>query len=144
MEDYEITYVAAGRDIIRFSDTNVGKGNPVIIADPDYDLGFDDKVQVAKAMGIGETRGPAPLSRDAKDLRFTRLPDTKQEASAIEKVLRETYKTDVINYQDKRALEDVLLSVKEARILHIATHGYFLKDEHVKMPDTIGFYFPGV
>jgi hypothetical protein len=50
-------------------------------------------------MGIIETRGAAPLSRDAKDMRFKRLPDTKQEANAIERILKEKYKANVRNYQ---------------------------------------------
>jgi len=132
MEDYNITYIAAGRDIIRFEDTNVAKGEPVIMADPDYDMGLQEKTQVAEAMGVVETRGPAPISRDGKDLRFKRLPDTKQEADAIEKVLKQTHKINVKNYQDKKALEEVLFNARDPRILHLATHGYFLKDEEVK------------
>jgi CHAT domain-containing protein/Tfp pilus assembly protein PilF len=139
MEEYNITYIAAGRDIMRFMDETVAEGGPLIMADPDYDMGLTEKTEVAKSLGIIETRGPAPLSKDAKDLRFKRLPDTKKEANAIEKTLKESYKIDVRNYQDKRALEEVLLTVKEPKILHLATHGYFLKDEEVKHHQTLGF-----
>jgi CHAT domain-containing protein len=141
MEDYTITYIAAGRDIMRFADTNVAKGGPLIIADPDYDMGLEEKTQVAKALGVIETRGPAPLSRDAKDLRFRRLPDTKQEADVIEKLLEENQKMNVKNYQDKKALEEVLLTAKAPRVLHLATHGYFLKDEEVKHQPRMGLMF---
>ena len=79
------------------------------------------------------------VSRDATGLRFERLPDTKIEANAIEKVLRESQKTNVRNYQDKKALEEMLLSVKEPRILHLSTHGYFLKDEEIKSQLRMGF-----
>jgi CHAT domain-containing protein len=72
-------------------------------------------------------------------LRFERLPDTKIEADAIEKVLKEGQEANVRNYQDKNALEEVLLSVKEPKILHLATHGYFLKDEEVKSQLWMGF-----
>jgi len=140
MEDYNITYIAAGRDIIRFMDATVAKGEPVIMADPDYDMGLQEKVKVARDMGIIETRGAAPLSRDAKDMRFKRLPDTKQEANAIEGILKEKYKANVRNYQDKKALEEVLFKAKEPRVLHLATHGYFLRDEEVKtQPQIMGF-----
>jgi CHAT domain-containing protein len=143
MEDYNITYIAAGRDIIRFADTNVAKGEPLIIADPDYDMGLQEKTRVAKTMGIIETRGPSPLTRDAKDLRFKRLPDTKQEANSIEKVVREIYRTGVRNYQDRNALEEILFTAKSPRILHLATHGYFLKDEETKkQPQMMGFISP--
>ncbi len=141
MEDYTITYIAAGRDIMRFMDDMVAKGESLIMADPDYDMGLEEKTQVAAAMGVIETRGPAPLSRDAKDLRFRRLPDTKQEADAIEKLLREGQKINVRSYQDKQALEEVLMTVKQPKILHLATHGYFLKDEEVKHQPNLGLMF---
>jgi CHAT domain-containing protein/Tfp pilus assembly protein PilF len=140
MEDYSITYIAAGRDIMRFADTNVAKGEPVIMADPDYDMGLQEKTQTAKAMGVIETRGPAPLSRDARDMRFKRLPDTKKEANAVEKILRKSQNINVQNYQKKRALEEILLTANNPRFLHLATHGYFLKDEEVKKePQMMGF-----
>jgi CHAT domain-containing protein len=126
---------------MRFADTNVAKGEPLIMADPDYDLGLQEKIQVAEALGVNETRGPAPLSRDAKDMRFKRLPDTKQEADAIEKCLRESQRINVRNYQGKKALEEVLLTVKSPRILHLATHGYFLKEEEIKPKPELGFMF---
>jgi CHAT domain-containing protein len=138
VQEYDITYIAAGRDIMRFTDETQAKGEAIIMADPDYDMGLTEKTEVAKSLGIIETRGPAPLSKDAKDLRFKRLPDTKKEADAIEKVLRESYKADVRNYQDKKALEEVLMTVKEPRVLHLATHGYFLKDEEVKHQQILG------
>ena len=141
MEDYTITYVGAGRDIMRFMDETVAKGDGFIMADPDYDLGLQEKAQVAKAMGVIETRGPSPTTRDAKDLRFKRLPDTKKEADVIEKCLREGQKMNVRNYQDKKALEEVLFTTKNPRILHLATHGYFLKDEEVKHQPQLGFLF---
>ncbi len=140
-EKYSITYVAAGRDIMRFMDETVAKGEPVIMADPDYDMGLQEKTQTAKAMGFIETRGPAPITRDAKDLRFKRLPDTKQEAEAIENCLKKDQKTNVKNYQDKNAFEEVLFTSKNPRILHLATHGYFLKDEEVKHRPQSGFMF---
>jgi len=132
MEDHLITYVATGRDIMRFMDTVAAKGDALIMADPDYDMGLEEKERVAKAMEMVETRKAGAVSRDAAGLRFDRLPDTKIEADAIEKILRGNQGTNVRNYQDKKALEEVLLSAKEPRILHLSTHGYFLRDEEIK------------
>jgi CHAT domain-containing protein len=41
----------------------------------------------------------------------------------------------VRNLQYKEALDAVLFNAKQPRILHLATHGYFLNDEEAKSPD---------
>ena len=56
MEDHLITYIAAGRDIMRFMDTTKAKGEALIMADPDYDMGLQEKESVASAMGVVEAR----------------------------------------------------------------------------------------
>ena len=120
-------------------DTAIAKGEALIMADPDYDMGLEEREKVAKAMGVAESRMVGSISRDATGFRFERLPDTKIEADAIEKVLMKSQKVNVRNYQDKKALEEVLLSVKEPKILHLSTHGYFLKDQDVRHQQKIGF-----
>ncbi|MBA4348538.1 MAG: kinesin [Thermodesulfovibrio sp.] len=129
IENHTINYIAAGRDIIRFTDTNTAKGDALIIADPDYDMGLTERTQVAQAINTTQTlRGS--VSRDASTLSFERLPDTKLEADAIEKVLKKKFK--VKNYQNKKAIEEVMFSTETPKILHLATHGYFLNDEELK------------
>lgn len=133
MEDYFIHYISAGRDIMRFKDTSQTIREAVIIADPDYDMGLEEKETKIKELKLAglELRG-GMVSRDAVGLRFDRLPDTKGEADEIEKILEKQFKIKVQNYQDKEALEEVLFSVKSPMILHLSTHGYFLKDEEAK------------
>jgi len=129
IEKHTINYIAAGRDIIRFTDTNIAKGDALIIADPDYDMGLTERTQVAQAINTTQTlRGS--VSRDASNLSFERLPDTKQEADAIEKVLKKKF--NVKNYQNRKAIEEVMFSTETPKILHLATHGYFLNDEELK------------
>ncbi len=134
MEDHIISYVGAGRDIVRFTDTNVAKGEALIMADPDYNMGLKEKEKITSEIRIAKTiRGT--VSRDVSGLSFTRLPDTKQEADSIEKILKQKYKFTTRNYQDRKALEEILFSGEPPRVLHLATHGYFLKDEEVKPDD---------
>jgi CHAT domain-containing protein len=140
MEDFVINYVTAGRDIVRFTDTTVARGDAIIIANPDYDMEVKVKDKVAGEMGVTKTiRGN--VSRDAKGLKFIRLPDTKLEADNIEVILRRKYGEPIKNYQDIKALEEILFSVESPRILHLATHGYFLKDEEAKELLSQGFDF---
>ncbi|HAK89120.1 MAG TPA: hypothetical protein DCP24_08695, partial [Nitrospiraceae bacterium] len=131
MEEYTISYISAGRDIIRFTDTNIAKGDALIIADPDYDMGLMERDKMTKEMKVAKTiRGG--LSKDVLNISFDRLPDTKQEADAIEKVLTHKKKIKVKNYQNTKAIEEVIFSAETPKILHLATHGYFLNDEELK------------
>jgi CHAT domain-containing protein len=131
MEDFVINYIAAGRDIVRFTDTTASKGGALIIGDPDYDMEGKLKDKVAQELMVAKViRGD--VSRDAKGLNFMRLPDTKLEADNIERILRSRLSEPLRNYQDKRALEEILFAVESPKVLHLATHGYFLKDEEAK------------
>jgi CHAT domain-containing protein/tetratricopeptide (TPR) repeat protein len=131
-EDCFVTYVGAGRDIVKFTDRTVAKGDALIMADPDYNIGLQEKQKLARQMGITETRIRGVISRDAVQMSFDRLPETKPEADAIEVILKKKLSLNVGNYQDKLALEEVLFNVRNPRILHLSTHGYFLNAEEVK------------
>jgi len=78
------------------------------------------------------------ISRDARGMHFDRLPDTKQEADAIEKILRNTFGQKVSNHQNRKALEYILFGMSSPRIIHLATHGYFLTEEETKQSENMG------
>ena len=90
-----------------------------------------ERDKMTKEMKVAKTiRGG--LSKDVLNISFDRLPDTKQEADAIEKVLKNKKKLKVKNYQGKNAIEEMIFSAETPKILHLATHGYFLNDEELK------------
>ena len=128
VEEHSIQYIAAGRDIVRFKDTAKAQGKALILADPDYDLGEQKRVEVAKLLGVPQLEIRGAPSRDAKTLSFTRLPDTRKEAEAIRKTLKPG---NVTCREDKEALQEVLFATQYPRVLHIATHGYFLPDQKI-------------
>jgi CHAT domain-containing protein len=68
-------------------------------------------------------------------MHFDRLPDTREEADTIEKILHGRFGQKVFNEQDKRALELVLFRASSPKVLHLATHGYFLAEEEAKQSE---------
>jgi len=128
IEGLLISYVGAGRDMVKFARPSLTGGSSLIIADPDYDLGQKEVEKAKASAGVKPAPVRSHVSRDARGMHFDRLPDTKEEADAIEKILAGTFRQKVLNEQDKKALEHILFCTRSPRVLHLATHGYFLTE----------------
>ena len=125
---YQISYVAAGRDILRFERKESASARPaeaVILADPNYDLGL-------KSTDPGLVELTASPARGAFLTSFSRLPDTRLEADAIENILTQRMRITVRDFQGEKAVESALRAVDSPKILHLATHGYFFGKDDAK------------
>lgn len=116
---YQISYVSAGRDVLRFgARTTAAVSPPLVIADPDFDLAgeaTDVDTRPPPTVGVsGEIRRGSPL--------FKRLSGTRREGERVGALLR------VDALMDRRALKAHLKSARSPCILHLATHGFFLAD----------------
>lgn len=121
IDDYQISYLSTGRDIVRFNAaTSDQPALPLVVADPDFDLS-DDTVPVWAATTTPRGRRSRDLNRDI--LRFERLPGTRVEGQRIANLL------GVQSLLDGAALEGTLKAFHSPRILHLATHGFFLPDQ---------------
>jgi len=134
IDDYQISYVACGRDVLRFGHrSDRPPAEPLVVADPDFDLA-SSSAQPSPASPTAQEGAdglgvPAPAAaRQSRDLdrerlRFDRLAGTHEEGEQIAAMLR------VTPWLDVAALEARLKAVRSPRILHLATHGFFLKDQ---------------
>jgi CHAT domain-containing protein len=114
LEKYTFTYLTSGRDLLRLSVQTKAQGGGVIFADPAFDAGGKP------AKGDG-TRGRR--SSDLSDLLWPALPGTAKEADGVEKEMKLT------EFRQDKATEAALKAVHGPRVLHLATHGFFLPDE---------------
>jgi CHAT domain-containing protein/tetratricopeptide (TPR) repeat protein len=132
IDSYRISYLSAGRDVLRFGVASLGElGAPLVAGDPDFDL-----VGVDGATAMDDNRVSVPVSRDLNrsGLRFRRLPGTRLEGERVASLL------GVRPWLDGAALEGRLKACLSPRILHIATHGFFLEDQ---AHDRTGTVAPG-
>lgn len=113
---FTISYVTSGRDLLRFAVNAKSRQGTTIIADPNFENAKSQKDQSAPPDG---RRGRT--ARALRSIRWTRLPGTADEAEAIASELRGA---TVLLGPD--ATESALKHVHGPRILHIATHGFFL------------------
>jgi CHAT domain-containing protein len=126
IESAQISYISAGRDIVRFEndETPYKTGMALILADPDYDLGLTkEEIKQSQSPEIE----PAASDSKAYELTyFTRLPHTVQEANTIQQIIADRMHFSVQNFQDTQAVEAVLNAAESPSIMHLATHGYFI------------------
>jgi CHAT domain-containing protein len=112
------TYLTSGRDLLRLSVKTKAQGGGVIFADPS----FDSTGKPAAAGDASGSRGRRSL--ELSSLTWPRLPGTAKEADAVAKTWRGL---KVLSGQD--ATEAAVKAVHGPKILHLATHGFFLPDE---------------
>jgi tetratricopeptide (TPR) repeat protein len=121
IDDYHLSYLGAGRDVMRFAGTvsTAAPREPIVVADPDFDLGC------AGARAGDATTAPGRHSRDfsRESMHFGRLPGTRLEGERIAAML------GVTPWVDASALEARVKSSPSPRILHLATHGFFLANQ---------------
>jgi CHAT domain-containing protein/tetratricopeptide (TPR) repeat protein len=111
LETLTFNYVSSGRDLMRApAAATAVRGAPVVVADPAFDTG-------------GAAAGPA-ATRSVLGNHFEPLPGTAAEAQAIKSLL-----ANAKVFTGDQATETALKGVVAPRVLHVATHGFFLEDQ---------------
>lgn len=130
IDDYLISYVGVGRDILRFgAPAATAPSDPVVIAAPDYDL--------ETAPGGPKTEPAAAEEKNRRGIsqphHFDRLPETGVEGDHIAKML------GVEPFEGASATKRLIEEAHSPRILHIATHGIFSPDRPRKAGSSDGW-----
>ena len=135
IDDYQISYLSCGRDVLRFG--AAATGQPAAAAGRrrprlrprdgrqpqtgSADLGRQPATPTPTSAAAPREPGPRPARRRHH---FHRLPGTRAEGERIAALL------GVPPWLDAAALEGRLKAAcRSPRILHLATHGFFLADQ---------------
>ena len=133
IEEKEIRYIPSGKELVRlykYSKDKVNKKQSAIIfANPNFNTKITSvsKEQIA----ITPNTNRSGIIKSLFRMHFSPLPGTKKEAKAIKAALK---KYTISEYQKEKASESNLMKVKEPKILHIATHGFFINDNTIPNP----------
>lgn len=123
LESYSFVYLTSGRDLLRMQVPRESKNKPLVIADPLF--GEPASGPPARTTFNGR-RQSVTSGRDLSEVYFAPLGGTAQEARAIQTLFPEA---SVLS--GAKATESGLKQVAAPRILHIATHGFFLGDTEI-------------
>jgi tetratricopeptide (TPR) repeat protein len=129
VEQYQISYLSSGRDLLKFDVNEPSQQPAVVLADPDY-----EQASGPPPPGLGEglgVRASQQRSSELSQLQVGPLPGTAAEAEAIRPLL-----PNAQILTEDRGHRKCPQAGAGSRILHIATHGFFL--ENVRCPTQNG------
>ena len=127
VETYSLTYLTSGRDLLRLQVSAESREPPLVIADPL----FGTAGPAAGGAPGGSAGSEGRRSGDMGGMQFIRLPGTAEEAQALGATL-----PGARVLTRASATESAIKQVSGPRVLHVATHGFFLpgrlmRDEEV-------------
>jgi CHAT domain-containing protein/Tfp pilus assembly protein PilF len=123
VQRYRSTYLTSGRDLLRMQVPRESENGPLIVANPAFGeskAASGDRIPGAKT-GTGPRRS-VTSARDLSEVFFAPITGTAREAQAIRLLFK-----DATVLTGDRASESSLRQFAAPRLLHIATHGFFLQ-----------------
>jgi CHAT domain-containing protein len=121
IENYSFTYLTSGRDLLRLQVPREPKTRALIVADPTFGETTGLQTQVIQSTIAHPS---ATTTRDLSQVYFAPLTGTSLEANSIH-----TLFPDALLLDGPNATETAIKGTAAPRILHIATHGFFLQDK---------------
>jgi CHAT domain-containing protein len=129
LEKVQLRCLNSTRDLLRPPAAATAR-SAVLLGNPKFDL-----VAASTAPAPASTQSASSRSVDLTGAPLPPLPGTQAEVTAIDKLLRQSgWQTTL--YTGDRALKASIQSVRAPRVVHIATHGFFLADHPA--PDNSG------
>jgi CHAT domain-containing protein/Flp pilus assembly protein TadD len=129
VERYSISYLTGGRDLLRSPVRRPGGQEAVIVADPDYGARAGAVVAMNRDVGLPSGLPQFAGSRlNLDEIYFPPLKGTAGEARALKAILPQA-----TVFTRERATEAALKQLHSPSILHVATHGFFLRDQELEL-----------
>ncbi len=127
VENYSLTYLTSGRDLLRLQVQSESNAVAVAVANPLYNLVFPKGAKPLTDPSVAGNR----RSIDFTIQDYQPLSGTSEEASIIDRL----WPGSQLLIEEK-ATESALKQIQRPRLLHIATHGFFLPDQPTPSSNT--------
>ncbi len=131
VESYEFSYLTSGRDLLRLQvnqDSKQENGQAaMVVANPDFGEEAKDGKAQERLLKLTYRPGTKAATGEGAVLAgyyFPPLPGTAEEAQALKAIVG-----DATMLLQTQATEAALKRLNRPRILHIATHGFFLENQ---------------
>jgi CHAT domain-containing protein/Tfp pilus assembly protein PilF len=137
VERYSISYLTSGRDLLRLQVSRESKDGPLVVAGPDF--GRRSQVLASRSGKRGIEASEEEVKEESaratlEELYFPPLPYAAQEGEALRALL-----PGATLLTKRQATKAALSQTHSPRLLHIATHGFFLEDQEVALAGGRGY-----
>jgi CHAT domain-containing protein len=123
IERHAISYLTSGRDLLRMQVERASRSSAAIFADPIFGEPAAATVGPVPVRATTSARRSVTTGASRSSVYFAPLAATAEEALAIKGLF-----PDATLFTGERAQKAFLQRVQAPRILHIASHGFFLQD----------------
>jgi CHAT domain-containing protein/Tfp pilus assembly protein PilF len=129
IERYSISYLTSGRDLLRLELARDSRSGPLVVAAPEF--GKRGSVEAAHNDEASQEEPKKQVQEESarsafKEFYFTPLLHAAREGEALHALL-----PDATLLTKHQATKAALNQVRGPKLLHIATHGFFLKDQQL-------------
>lgn len=127
VERFSVTYLTTGRDLLRLQATRPNNNPPLLVANPLFDLSGNKLLVKAGKPALGtapDARRSITSGQKLSDFYFAPLTGSEREVRAIHALF-----PDAQMLTGAGATKTALEKAKAPKVLHIATHGFFLQDQ---------------
>lgn len=142
IERFRIAYLSSGRDLLRQQDGGKRAAGTVVFAGPSFDVipaakgGAPGEVGRSGQRAQGDVAYGTTLRSSAapealRSLKWEELPGALAEADDVKMALEGTERGPITIHTGERATEDSFKATRAPRILHLATHGFFIPEREL-------------
>jgi CHAT domain-containing protein/tetratricopeptide (TPR) repeat protein len=132
IEKYPIHYLSTGRDLIRLRDRTASGTGLLAMGAPNFDLSTSAEAPPVAAIA-GALLSVFNLRSSCQafsELHVSPLPETQAEVASVSSQWRMNHTEPAITYVGSEATEERFKQEAPGkRVLHLATHGFYLSDE---------------
>lgn len=139
MEKYQVRVVNSTKDLLRTARGAQAK-SALLVGNPKFDLSeAEEKAAQAQVSGVAQTAGAVvPVVAERGEQRsgelaggaLNPLPGTQAEVNAVDGLMKSAGWQPAL-YTGDLALKEVVESARGPRVVHLATHGFFLSDQQM-------------
>jgi CHAT domain-containing protein/Tfp pilus assembly protein PilF len=136
IERYSFSYLTSGRDLLRLQVPRASRSEPIVFAAPTFGepaISVSTSRSARSRTSASRTKLKIDTrNQDLSNVYFSSLAGTAVEARTIKSLFPEA-----TLLTGSQATESALKSVIAPRILHVATHGFFLQDAAVATVNSV-------